>query len=380
MITYTSIGLKDYVDASVSPEESIVLRYCKSFSPKIDIQLLESVSIREGCLIVGPVEYCGVNIFVLDMASYMADGNFKSSVACTSIARCLEQGAHGLVTCSSGNTASAVARYTKEHNLKTHIFMPKTSAYKFDFSLLKEGIHEVEILDKPEWEINSAAREFARSNSLPFVPSNEHQLEANSCRTLFVLEYMLETGTSFHWVSQAVSGGHGPAGFYKKLYSLMKEGLELDSVPGFIGVQQAGVCPMYNAWSNGRSHLAEEDINPYLGNVLEPTLYSTRPEINYRYLHGVISDNGGAFYRIDRSEYQRLEEDILCIILELGIKLKIKKIDKQPAIMEKAGILSGMGVLKAIEDQIIKPGENVLLTFTGTTELLPSESGRLISR
>ncbi len=368
MITYTSIGLKDYVDSSVSPEESIVLRYCKSFSPKIDIQLLKSVSIREGCRIVGPVDCCGVNIFVLDMASYMADGNFKSSVACTSIARCLEQGAKGLVTCSSGNTASAIARYSKNHQLKTYIFMPRISAYKFDFSLLKEGIHEVEILDKPEWEINAAAREFARSNSLPFVPSNEYQLEANSCRTLFVLEYMLENDTAFQWVSQAVSGGHGPAGFYKKLYSLMKEGLELDSVPGFIGVQQAGVCPMYNAWSNDRSHLAEEDINLHPDNILEPTLYSTRPENNYRYLHGIISDNGGAFYCIDQSDYQRLEEDILDIILELGIKPKIKKIGNQSAIMEKAGILNGMGILKAIEDRIIKPGENVLLTFTGTTE------------
>lgn len=367
MLTYTCIDLKEYIYPQVNAEDSIILRYCKSFQPAIDLGLLKSTSIREGCRILGPIGCNGTNIFILDMASLMADGNFKSSVACISIARSIEQGARELVVCSSGNTGTSVARYSKHKRLKAHIFIPKMSSYKFDFSVIDEKLHHVKIIDKPEWEVHAYAQAFARENRFPLVPSTEYQLESNSCRAMFVLEYMQENDIAFDWTSQAISGGHGPVGFYKKLYSLVNDGLQVSKVPGFIGVQQAGICPMYNAWISSRDYLTQDDINLYPQNVIEPTLYSTRPESNYRYLYKVLKENGGIFYCIDLPEYNRLEDQMLKIIRNCGLKLKSRKINNEEVITEKAGILSGMGILKAIEDGVIQPGENVLLTFTGTT-------------
>lgn len=367
MITYACTELMELADSSIAAEDSIILRYHRIFSPAIDFSLLKKVSIREGCRILGPIKYHGTNIFVLDMASLMADGNFKSSVACMSMARIMEQGARGLVVCSSGNTGTAIARYSKASNLETYIFIPKISSYKIDFSVIDETIHQVEIIDKPEWEVHAIARTFAKENSFAFVPSIEHQLEANSCRALFMLEYMRESGVAFHWTSQAVSGGHGPAGFYKKLYSLSEKGMQIDVIPGFIGVQQSGISPMYNAWNKGRNHIDDEDINLYPSNIIEPTLYSTRPDQNYRYLHDIMMENGGTLYCIDISEYKRLEAEALRITDNCGLNLKTVKKGDSKVISEKAGILSIMGVLKAIEDGLISSEENVLATFTGTT-------------
>lgn len=368
MITYTCTSLKEYIHSSVRADESIILRYCKSFIPEIDLELLESISIKEGCRIVGPVNYCGANIFFLDMASLMADGNFKSTVACVSIARSIEQGTDGLVVCSSGNTGTAIARYSKPLDIPAFIFIPKMSSYKFDFSVIDHRIHSVHIIDKPEWEVHSFAKSFANENGLSFVPSIQHQLDANACRTLFVLEYMNENNIDFHWTSQAVSGGHGPVGFYKKLFALMEEGLYVSTIPGFIGVQQEGICPMFNAWNNDRDYISDQDINLYPCDVLEPTLYSTRPEQNYRFLYNVVKENGGRFYSFDTKEYDRLKDIIVSMVSKNGIKLKTVSLNNHRVFIEKAGLLSGMGVLKAIEHGIIPPGQNALVTFTGTCE------------
>jgi len=368
VITHTRVNLHEYTDSSFSGEDSIILRYHKSFAHDINLDLLKSISIKEGCRIIGPLNYKNTNIYILDMASLMADGNFKSSVSCVAVARSMEQGAQGLVACSSGNTGTAIARYTKNQKFKSYIFIPEISLNKLDFSVIDDNIHKVKIINKPEWEVHAYAKNFAEENGLPFVPSISHQFEANSCRTMFTLEYMVENDITFDWTSQAISGGHGPLGFYKKFYSLINEGLQINSLPGFIGVQQSSVCPMYNAWIDARDTLTEEDINLYPNDIMEPTLYSTRPDSNYNYLYKIIKNNGGTFYCIDHPEYIRLEKTMLNIINSAGIKLKTKRIQNDAVITEKAGILSGMGILKAIEDGLILPSENVLLTFTGTTE------------
>lgn len=366
---YGALNLEKYIFRGVDAQESIILRYHKLFAPKIDYQLLKSISIREGCRITNPLEFKGVNLYFLDMASFMADGNFKSSVACIAIARCIEQGAKGLSVCSSGNTATAIARYSRKAGLPVLIFIPKMSSYKFDFGVVDHNLHKVHIVDGPEWEVHALAKAAAENAGYTFVPSQEHQLESNACRALFVLEYMKDNGVVFNWTSQGISGGHGPVGFYKRLYSLVEDGcIEPEVIPGFIGVQQYGICPMYSAWINGREHLADEDVNLYPENVLEPTLYCSRPENGYRYLDGVIRKNGGAFYAVSRDEYSRYEQLILYMLRRSGFRLKTRIVEDSRVVSEKAGILSAIGMLKAIEDGIIAEGENVLITFTGTTE------------
>ncbi len=361
---------KKFVYPRISAEDSIILRYHKSFIPNIDFQLLQDVSLREGCRITGPVDVNGVNLFILDMASLMADGNFKSTVACMAVARSIQQGVRRLVVCSSGNTAGAMARYCRDKDIKLDIFIPRLSSYKFDYSVLDRKNHTLWIIDKPEWGVRSTAEAFAHDNGLLLVPSLGHQADANACRSFFVLEYMMKNNLVFDWAAQAVSGGHGPVGFYKKLYLLAEDGIiQTEIIPGFIGVQQAGICPMHNAWISGRSYLTGEDVNLHPQEVLEPTLYCTRPDEGYRYLYkNAVKPKGGAFYAIDSEDYSRLEGAALRVLKSCGLRLKKRNVEGQMVITEKAGILSLMGTLKAFEEGRIASGENVLVTFTGTTE------------
>lgn len=365
---HSRISMEKHIIQSVDSKESIILRYSKTFEPEIDRELLRMISIGEGCRIAGPFELKGVNLYVLDMASLMADGNFKSTVACVAIARSVEQGVRGLVVCSSGNTGVAIARYSRQIGLPAHIFIPKMSSYKFDYSVVDENLHTVEVVDAPEWQVHSQAKSFAERNGFLMVPTIQHQLESNACRALFVLEYMLENNIAFDWTSQAISGGHGPVGFYKKLYSLFIEGyIPVTLIPGFIGIQQDGISPMYNAWSEGRDYIVDSDVNLYPVDVLEPTLYCTRPEKNYKYLYDVIRANGGAFYAIGIEEYNRLEQTVLGIFRENGLKLRTRDVNGRRTVSERAGILSGIGILKAIEEGRIHKGQNALITFTGST-------------
>ncbi len=362
---------KKFVYPRISAEDSIILRYHKSFVPDIDFQILQDVSLREGGRIIGPVDVNGVNLFILDMASLMADGNFKSTVACMAVARSIQQGVQRLAVCSSGNTAVAMARYCRDKDIKLDIFIPRLSSYKFDYSVLDRKKQTLWIVDKPEWGVRSTAETFAHEHGLLLVPSLGHQVEANACRSFLVLEYMLKNNIVFDWATQAVSGGHGPVGFYKKLYSLVEDGvIQPEIIPGFIGVQQSGICPMHNAWINGRSYLTGEDVNLHPQEVLEPTLYCTRPDEGYRYLYkNVVKPKGGAFYAIDSKEYSRWESAALGVLISCGFRLKKRNMEGHGVITEKAGILSLMGALKAFEEGRIASGENVLVTFTGTTEV-----------
>lgn len=62
-----------------------------------------------------------------------------------------------------------------------------------------------------EPELKARTAEFARERSLRWLPTFDHQIQANKLRAYFIQEWSEVTGARFDWHVQALSSANEPA-------------------------------------------------------------------------------------------------------------------------------------------------------------------------
>ena len=140
----------------------------------------------------------------------------------------------------------------------------------------------------------------------------------------------------------SVGDGNIISGLHKGFLDLNKLGW-MASIPRIFGVQAEGSAAIANAYYAGT-----EKITPVAAHTLADSISVDLPRDGVRAIRAA-RDTGGGYVIVG-------DQDIISAIAELG---------KVGIFAEPAGAASYAGLVKAVQDGIIKPGEQVLVINTG---------------
>jgi threonine synthase len=356
------------VDGRYSAEQSLVLRYAPALN-HLDLGVtltpdtIEACSVREGARSFQLTDYRGVEVHVCDESSLMATGTYKDLDAClinTISKQCnLEQ----IAISSGGNLGFALAVYGERSGLRSFFFQPKSTMYKLDGDRFEWGGAKLISVDLPEKQVKSLALAFAKAYGIQHVPDIRWRLAASATRAMFLLEQAAAT-RSYDCIAQAMCAGYGPAGIFNCYSELSREGyVRRSQVPRFLGFQQLANSPMVNAWQRGDREISREHVNAQPDRYIEPGLYNTNPERNYTRLFDLIRYYGGEFAAVDNESYARWAPQIVQMFRSHG--MEFTRVSGSDEILEKTGLITAVGVFRAIEEGLIRSGERVLMLVTG---------------
>lgn len=358
---------RGWLDATVPAGRSLLLRgfpllRTLGFFPPVSIENLQATSLGEGAHYRRLVEHQGVTVFLCDESSAMTTGTYKDLDACLIASVHRERGSPALVVSSAGNLGRALAVYGARAGLQVYLFHPRSTQYKLrGASLRQPGIHPIAV-DLPEPQVKSLAAAFAVRFGLPHVPEISLRLAASAARALFLLEQADLHGAPLDCIAQVVCAAYGPIGIYTCLQELVERGLLASQrVPRFLGFQQAANAPLVRAWRERAPQLLDRHCQAVPENYLEPGLYNTRPQATYPPLCEILARVGGDLRSLDHDSWARHLDTVLGWFAACGLRFK----QGPEGIVEKAGILTGIGIAQAIEDGVLRPGENVAYLLTG---------------
>jgi threonine synthase len=156
-------------------------------------------------------------------------------------------------------------------------------------------------------------------------------------------------GDSSSWkapdvVLVSVGDGNIISGLHKGFTDLHSLGW-IDAIPRLIGVQAKGSSAIYNAFSQG-----SDTIEPVKADTLADSISVDLPRDGLRALRAA-RQTGGAYVQVE-------DDDILDAMRQLG---------RQAAVFaEPAGATSQAGLLRAVADGLVQPGEQVVVMVTGS--------------
>ena len=360
------MGPGHLVDTAAPATDSVVRRYRRvldllNLGTQLDPVALGSVSLREGVR-ARRVHWSGVDILVVDETSLMETGTYKDLDACVTMSKIVEVGYESCTLSSGGNLNYAVARYANRAGVSAFLFNPTTTLYKLDGQDFGSGSHLVAV-DLPERQVKNLARTFSRHYGILHVPDLRWRLAASAMRAMFLIEEFARSGP-VKWLAQTMCAGYGPAGIYSCFSELGREGLVPRSmVPKFLGFQQEANAPMVRAWRDEAREISRSHLGAIPAKYIEPGLYNTNPEGNYTRLFDLMKFYGGDLMTIGAEDYTRYADPVIQMLAEAGITLD--RIGQTDDVREKTPILTGVGILKAIERGTLSRGDSVAFMVTG---------------
>lgn len=358
------------VDERYSPERSIVLRYAPAlFDGMLTTNDLLGTSRQEGARVLDLGSWRGVSLLLLDESSLMASGTYKSLDGCLATALCLKQGIRRVVFSSGANAGAALSLYGAPSGLESHFFCPANNLNKLDGALFERPTAHLIAVEGSDRRVKQAARLQSERTGAPVIPKLEWRILSAGCRGLFLAEQIRRHARKFDWLVQSVCAGYGPLGIYNVFSQLVACGdLDKTKVPKFMAVQQGGLCPIVNAWEQGRETLPPLTDTDWHEKPIEPALYNVHPDQTYPELYRTLQTWGGGALAVNQSEFERLAPDFLACVERAG--LEFTRVNGQ--IVERAGLLAGTGALKGIAEGHIPPGATVLCALTGGAGPAPS--------
>lgn len=359
-------GFRKYIDEIFPREESIVLRYHPAISShSLFLSGLKETSLNEGVRFFKLLTYKGVDIFLLDETTLMQTGTYKSIDGCIYIALSRRRDLQRIAFSSGANTGMALTLYAQRFGMETFFFHPKSTLFKINTAWFKNPLAHLIAVDRVEKEVKQAARIFSELLSIPNGLETNWRFLGSKCRALAICEEMLKNNIKFAYLAQTVCAGFGPIGIYKMFSQLAAENiLKREDIPRFLGVQQKAISPMVIAWKEKRDYLSNTNGGSKEPPI-EPALYNTFPSETYPEMYKLLTEFGGELISISQDDYRRYSDLFISYLAKAGLELTEIMLDGKKELLEKAGVIAGVGVLKSIESGLIKKKTNVLCCFTG---------------
>lgn len=358
--------LRFEIDPAYEAGSRLILRYAPSLLTDGLADDVRFTSQQEGSCLLELGDYRGVRLFLLDETTKMKTGTYKSLDGCITTAHCKNLGFKQAVFSSGANTGIALTDYAGKIGLETFFFCPTTTLYKLNGKLFERpGAHLIAV-EGPDARVKEAASKFASLCNFPLIPKMEWRLLSARFRSLFIAEAMRQMQHGFTWFAQAICAGFGPIGVFQTLRELANLAeIDVKWIPKFLGIQQAGLSPIVQAWENRHSVLPPPNVAGSNEPFIEPALYNANPAQTYPLLHEILNTTGGSMMAIRVAEFEKYLDAYLSLITAAGIRLTCVEMNGKIDYIEKAGLLAGTGILKAIADGLIRPGESVLCCLTG---------------
>ena len=247
-----------------------------------------------------------------------------------------------IIACSStGNAASSLAGNAARMGLKSVIFVPKRVPIGKLTQLLTYGAEVIRVDGdyKAAFQLSKQAiNHFGWYNRNAAI--NPHMVEGKKTVAFEIAEQLAFKLTD--WVVVSVGDGCTIAGVYKGFYDLHKIGL-INRIPKLLGVQSEGCAPFVKAYFDNKP--IEETAETTLADSIAVGI----PRNPTKALRAV-SDSCGSWIAVS-------DHKILQAMQLLG--------ESEGVFAEPAAAASLAGMLKAIENSIIKLDETVTIISTG---------------
>jgi len=353
----------NFIDYKYSSEESIVLRYHKLMPNLSEKNILET-TMKEGARIFYYSNYKSVDLYLLDETSLMQTGTFKSIDGCVISTLSKNNNSTKVCFASGGNTGSALTAYLNKIGIETFFFIPADNIRFLNSKIFRnEKAHLIAVEDPGK--IKEAATLFDRIYKIRKVPDVQSRFISGKYRACFIAENILQH-SFFDWFSQTISAAFGPIGIYNTLTHLKNKGF-ITKIPKFLGVQQKENALMYDTWKRNTNIFKPKSIKT-TKELLIPIMYDNKPYTygSYDLLSKLLRKTKGELITINKKEFNIfLNNKFGSKIFDQMKKNKIEITMIDDEIVEKTGLVSLFGILKAIDMGLIKKDEKVLCAFTG---------------
>ena len=273
-------------------------------------------------------------------------GSFKDRVAALAVTLACENGARGLVTASSGNSASAMATYCAAAGLPCAVLIETGNPVTKIRQVLAMGAHliPVEELFDPGPDsvrdlLQTVSEKIGYYLGFAWAPVNPYLTEA--LKTIsFELYHQLEGAPD--WVVTPVGGGDLLHGIWKGWEELRMVGL-IEHTPRMAGVQSESAPPLVRAFQQDLARVPSLDFaNSRISGM-------NVPFTGDHALRAIRRSNGCALQLSDETvfETQRV------LARRYGIWV------------EAAGAAAASGLAKLFNEGWAKPGERVVCILSG---------------
>ena len=294
-------------------------------------------------------EKYGVNCKVMVYRNDLNGGSntFKDIAASLAASLFKENGVKEFCVASTGNTATAYARYLAEAGIKFTVFMPH-DACEDTVKAIRSYNQTVVVCDGTYGDAKKEANDFHEKNHVLISTGNIDPIRVEAKKTM-VFEYLRQLGKMPDVYMQAVAGGTGPIALDKGIRDLQATFSET-KMPRMLLIQQDTCDPMVQGWESAVKAGFPEGYEKNYPVIPNPQtkisiLTAGNPGM-YPIVAPILRKSGGTFLRMKESElakYGRIVKD------ERGIYFG------------PASIVCFAGFYKALEEGQIHDGELVLL-------------------
>lgn len=268
--------------------------------------------------------------------------SLKDRASAVAVAKALELGYDTIACSSTGNAASSLAGNAARMGVKAVIFVPERAPEGKVAQLMIFGAKVISVQGnyRETFELSRAAIDkYGYYNRNAGI--NPTLTEGKKTVALEIAEQLGWFVTD--WVAVSVGDGCTIGGVYNGFHDLYELGF-IERIPKILGVQSTGCCPFVDAARENR------DLIPAEENTLADSIAVGVPRNPKKALRAVSASNG-AWIAVS-------DEDILATMGILGCS--------EGVFGEPAGVTATAGVMKAVQQGIIKPNEIVTTISTGS--------------
>ena len=230
-------------------------------------------------------------------------GTFKDVAASLAASIFKERRVKQYCIASTGNTATAYAKYLSKAGVNCSVFMPEDSLITSQAFINSYGQRVFKVMGDYA-KAKSIANEYAKEQHVLISSGNTDPIRIEAKKTM-VFEWLRQIGKLPDVYIQAVSGGTGPLAIDKGIRELSEVRPDLH-LPRFILVQSDGCDPMVQAWekavASGFPEGWEKDY-PVLNDpkTMVPTLATGNPA-SYPIVAKLVKRSNGAFVRMHENK------------------------------------------------------------------------------
>ncbi len=290
--------------------------------------------------------------------------SFKDRQASLAISVLKEADIREIVVASTGNVAISYSAYCSRSGIKLWAFLDSNVPHEKMREVTLYGTEVIKVSDNYDTTKHVAAQ-FAEHRNL-FLDKGIKSIAAREAMKTMAFEIAEQLGrlqgcgwAAPDWFIQAVSGGMGPIGVWRGFKELYDMGF-IDKIPKLAIIQTEGCAPMVNSFHKG---LETSEIVHNPSSIIN-VLSTGNPGPAYPYLRNLVLTYGGTFVKVDdQASFKALR-----VMAQLeGLS------------MEPASAVACAGLIKMIQEQMIKPNETVVVNASGHTfpiekQILENES------
>ena len=286
--------------------------------------------------------------------------SFKDRASAFVVAKARELGVELITTASTGNAGAALAGLAAAAQMPTVIFVPETAPQAKIAQLLIFGSRVMLVKGNYDQAFDlclAASKEFGwycRNTAY-----NPYTVEGKKTASFEICEQLAHVGafhnvgafreTPLRWVAPdrifvSVGDGNIISGLWKGLRDLAALGW-IDKMPKLMGIQAEGSAACYNAWKAGT-----DKITPVSATTIADSISADIPRDGVRAVRAV-RETDGAYLTVTDAE-------ILAAIRDLA--------RAEAVFAEPAGAAAYAGLIKAVEQGLVKSDETMVCLITGS--------------